>query len=186
MCNQRAQTGCRPFAAIAALLACCAMITVQGSDAAMATPARNFATEATRSSFETISIVGATDPDGNHARIRIVAELPAQVYIVTNTVGPGGHSGWHSHPGPSVVLVKTGTATVYDGHDPTCTPVRYPAGTGFIDAGGTHVHLVRNEGAEQLVTVAFQIVPRGDGRRTDAPVPAPCRGSGRSGANQAR
>jgi quercetin dioxygenase-like cupin family protein len=170
----------RPFAVIAAFVACCAMPTMNGSDAALATPARDFASDVTASFFQRISIVGATDADGSHPRIRLGAELPARVFIVTNTIAPGGHSGWHTHPGPSVVLVKAGTATVYDGHDPNCTAVRYPAGTGFIDAGGTHVHLIRNEGTEQLVTVAFQIVPAADGRRIDAPVPAPCRESGAS------
>ena len=94
--------------------------------------------------------------------------------MVVNTVAAGGHSGWHTHPGPSVVLVKTGTATIYEGDDPTCTPVRYPAGTGFIDAGGGHVHMVRNESKERLVTEAFQIVPARDSRRIDAANPGNC------------
>jgi len=59
------------------------------------------------------------------------------VYVVNNTVAPAGYSGWHTHPGPSVVLVKFGngngpmTAT-----NPTCTPRQAPGRTGFIDAGG--------------------------------------------------
>jgi len=73
-----------------------------------------------------------------------------------------------------VVLVKSGTATVYDGDDPNCTSVRYPAGTGFIDSGGGHVHMVRNEGTEPLVTVAFQIIPTGALRRIDAASPGYC------------
>ncbi len=71
-----------------------------------------------------------------------------------------------------MVLVKSGTATVYDGDDPNCMPVRYPAGTGFIDAGGGH--MVRNEGTEPLVTVAFQIIPTGALRRIDAASPGYC------------
>jgi thiamine biosynthesis lipoprotein len=47
--------------------------------------------------------------------------------------------------------------------------------SGFIDAGGTHVHLVRNESAtDTLVTVAFQIIPQGAARRIDAPKPSQC------------
>jgi quercetin dioxygenase-like cupin family protein len=49
--------------------------------------------------------------------------MPADVYVVTNTVLPGGNSGWHTHAGPSIVAVKSGTATVYDGDDPSCTPM---------------------------------------------------------------
>ena len=43
---------------------------------------------------------------------------------VTNiAVAPGGHSGWHYHPGPVLVVVKTGTITFYMGDDPSCSPL---------------------------------------------------------------
>jgi hypothetical protein len=107
-------------------------------------------------------------------KVRIIARDPSDVYIVRNTVPPGGYSGWHTHPGPSVVSVTAGTATVYDGDDPSCTPVKYPAGTGFIDPGDGHVHMVRNEGTVDLVVVAFQVIPTGAARRIDAPAPGYC------------
>jgi quercetin dioxygenase-like cupin family protein len=107
--------------------------------------------------------------------VKILARDPSDVYVVQNTVAPKGHSGWHSHPGPSIVLVQSGVASVYQGDDPSCTPLQYPAGTGFVDEGGTHVHLVRNAGSEPLVTVAFQILPAGSPtRRIDEPSPGFC------------
>ena len=144
------------------------------SSAALATPAKDFVSDATESFFERINVLAETNREGEDARVKIIAKDPSDVYVVINTVAPGGYSGWHTHPGPSVVLVKSGTATVYDGNDPTCTPVRYPAGTGFIDAGGGHVHMVRNEGSQPLVTEAFQIIPTGDARRIDAASPGYC------------
>jgi quercetin dioxygenase-like cupin family protein len=98
----------------------------------------------------------------------------ADVYVVDTTVPPGGNSGWHTHAGPSIVAVKSGTATVYDGDDPSCTPVTYPAGTGFVDAGGGHVHRVRNAGKVQLELIAFQTIPAGAARRIEAPDPGFC------------
>ena len=98
----------------------------------------------------------------------------ADIYVVDTTVPPGGNSGWHTHPGPSIVSVKSGTATVYDGDDPSCTPVTYPAGTGFVDVGGGHVHLVRNAGNVQLELIAFQMIPAGGVRRIDAADPGFC------------
>ena len=50
----------------------------------------------------------------------------------------------------------------------------YPAGTGFIDKGGGHVHILRNEGNVELETVVFSIVPAGADRRLDAPAPEFC------------
>jgi hypothetical protein len=134
-----------------------------------ATPANGFASDVTKASFDSLHIVYAQEP-----KIRLLVNDPADYYAVINTVVPGGYSGWHTHPGPSVVLVKSGVATVYDGDDPTCTPEIYPAGTAFVDSGDGHVHMVRNEGAANLITQAFQIIPAGEARRIDAPSPGTC------------
>jgi quercetin dioxygenase-like cupin family protein len=158
-------------------LVCCAMALLNWPGVAMATPGKDFVSDFTRSFFEKIRVLSGTGVRGHEledARVKIIAKDPSDVYVVINTVAAGGYSGWHTHPGPSVVLVKSGTATVYDGDDPTCTPVRYPAGTGFIDAGGGHVHMVRNEGTDTLVAEAFQIIPTGDARRIDAASPGYC------------
>lgn len=34
--------------------------------------------------------------------------------LVRATLAPGGSTGWHGHPGPSIVVVKTGTLTMYE------------------------------------------------------------------------
>jgi quercetin dioxygenase-like cupin family protein len=94
-------------------------------------------------------------------------------HVLQNTITPGGTFGWHSHPGPSLVIVKSGTATLYMGDDPTCTPHVVPAGSGFVDAGGD-VHVVRNEGSVDLVTVVASLVPAGAARRIDEPSPGNC------------
>jgi quercetin dioxygenase-like cupin family protein len=97
----------------------------------------------------------------------------SDVHVLQNTIIPGGTFGWHSHPGPSLVIVKSGTATFYMGDDPTCTPHVVPAGSGFVDAGGD-VHVVRNEGSVDLVTVVASLVPAGAARRIDEPDPGNC------------
>lgn len=153
--------------------------------AAVATPGSQFNSETlVRSFFERIAVGTERHRDhrhgdGGHAdddafKVKIKVRDPADVYVVRNRVPPGGHSGWHTHPGPSIVSVKAGTATVYSGDDPSCTGVTYPAGTGFIDEGGEHVHMVRNEGTVELEVIAFQIVPAGAERRIDAPDPGFC------------
>src|SRR5256714_15676524 len=40
------------------------------------------------------------------------------IVVVSIVVTPGGNSGWHYHPGPVLVTVKTGTITFYMGDDP--------------------------------------------------------------------
>lgn len=165
------------FSAVSVFAALSAAVVLQLSGVAVATPASpGFVTAILgKAFFERIRVNTAHGDDDRTANlVRILAKEPSDVYVAQNTVAPGADSGWHTHPGPSVVLVKSGVASVYDGNDPSCAPVTYPAGSGFIDAGGGHVHLVRNTGADPLVTVAFQIVPTGDARRIDAPNPGFC------------
>ena len=121
--------------------------------------------------FEGIDL---TTGDGDAHRVHIKTTGPSDIYVVTNTMAPGGHTGWHTHPGPSLITVQAGTATVYAGNDPTCTPRVYPTGSGFIDPGDGHVHLLRNEDRVDLVTVAVQIVPAGAARQINAPDPGHC------------
>lgn len=93
----------------------------------------------------------------------------SDIYVVFNKIVPGGHTGWHSHPGPSIVSVVSGQATEYRSDD--FFGEVYPAGTAFVDEGGDHSHIVVNEGTTDLVLVAFQILPQGAPRRIDRPAP---------------
>lgn len=108
-------------------------------------------------------------------RIDLTTKGDSDVYVVANTFVPRGASGWHTHPGPSLITVQSGTITAYEGSDPACTPHVYTAGQRFVDPGGTHVHLLRNEGPVDAVTVAVQFIPAGVPRRTDvSPAPGNC------------
>jgi quercetin dioxygenase-like cupin family protein len=97
----------------------------------------------------------------------------SDVSVTESRVGPGGNFGWHSHPGPSLSVVKSGTLTFYRGDDPTCTPTVYQTGDVLIDPGGA-VHIGRNEGSVDLVLVVTRIVPDGAATRIDEPNPGNC------------
>jgi len=90
------------------------------------------------------------------------------VYVVHNKLAPGGHTGWHSHPGPSIITVKAGTASEYHGDEDG--PHVHAAGTSFLEPADT-VHIMRNEGTTDLELVAVQFLPAGAVRRIDAPTP---------------
>jgi quercetin dioxygenase-like cupin family protein len=116
------------------------------------------------------------DPDPRHRdiwRARIITNGPTDVHILENKIAPGGTFGWHSHPGPSLVVVKSGALTLYLASDPTCSPRVVPAGSGFVDNGGD-VHVVRNEGSVEAVVYVASLVPQGFARRIDEPAPATC------------
>ena len=90
--------------------------------------------------------------------------------------GPGGHSGWHSHPGPAVAIVKAGALALYDSEDPTCTPRIYFAGEAFVDHGQGHAHFAHNPSATENteVWVTYFDVPPGTSPRLDEANPGNC------------
>jgi hypothetical protein len=120
---------------------------------------------------------------GSEWESELQTEGLSDVYVQSNVWAPvgdatwpaGGTTGWHTHPGFSLITVTAGTVTAYDGDDPACTPHVYSKGMGFVDPGGGHVHLIRNEGTVQAQTIAVQLIPAGAARRIDAsPAPGNC------------
>ena len=82
-----------------------------------------------------------------------------QLYVVEVTIQPGGWLGWHSHPGLSLVVVKSGTASFYEADG--CAQQVIPTGGTFFEPAGD-VHMVRNESmTEPLVNVVIQLTPPG-------------------------
>ncbi|CAN5784759.1 hypothetical protein BH20CHL8_BH20CHL8_07160 [soil metagenome] len=86
------------------------------------------------------------------------------------TIAPGGHTGWHTHPGGVFVMVESGTFSMYHSD---CSLMTVPAGRGLFEAGG-QVQLARNDGAVPLVlTVVYLDIASPDGPlRADAATPA--------------
>ncbi|HJQ95240.1 MAG TPA: hypothetical protein VJ935_05965 [Acidimicrobiia bacterium] len=148
------------------------VLAVATSATVMATPGSMITTNIiSLGQFEEIDV---KSNDALPHQVRVKTKGSSDVYVVSNTFAPGGHSGWHTHAGPSLITVQSGTITAYDGDDPSCTAQVYEAGTGFIDSGDGHVHLLRNEGTVNAVTIAVQILPAGADRRIDAPNPGNC------------
>ena len=110
--------------------------------------------------------------DGGNIHVRRAQDTVMQQIVIA----PGGHTGWHSHPGPAVALVKSGTLTLFSGNDPTCSGRTYFANQAFVDSGQGHIHMARNpsltENAEVWVT--YFDVPPGASPRQDASNPGVC------------
>ena len=88
------------------------------------------------------------------------------------TFGPNSSTGWHTHPGKTLVTVKTGTFTVYHARD--CAPSVYGPGDAFVELPST-VHVGRNEtGGIVELGVVFFGVPVGGIPRMDQPQPEGC------------
>jgi quercetin dioxygenase-like cupin family protein len=127
-----------------------------------------------KSLFDEIDLNSHTIP-ADQWQARLKTEGMSDVYVVDNKFAPGATTGWHSHPGPSLIFVVSGTVTNYHGNDPTCTGQTYSAGQGFVDQGGDDVHMIRNETSTSAETVAVQLLPQGAPRKIDvSPAPQNC------------
>jgi quercetin dioxygenase-like cupin family protein len=105
--------------------------------------------------------------------VKLMTKDTSDVFVTRNAIAIDGQSGWHSHPGPSLITVTVGEITAYDSDDPLCSPRRYSAGQGFVDFGD-HAHLLRNESGAPAETVAVQFLATGSSRRVDEPAPSTC------------
>jgi quercetin dioxygenase-like cupin family protein len=132
---------------------------------ALATPPRGqTATPLTRATLGIFEAEG----DGIEAESE---RRSADVAIAKVVLQPGGSTGWHHHPGVTLVSVASGTVAEYD---EKCKKTVFTAGEGFVESKG-EVQLVRNHGNVKAVLYATFIVPtQTTDLRIDAPKPEGC------------
>lgn len=147
-----------------------AILLVAGAGAVVATPGSGVVTtNISVGRFGELRIATHVDDHKVFARTKGASDL----HVVSNVIAPGGHTGWHTHPGPSLITVKSGTITAYS-DAPGCPATVYPTGSGFVDPGDGHLHILRNEGSVPAETIAVQLLPAGAPRRIDVPAPGTC------------
>jgi quercetin dioxygenase-like cupin family protein len=160
------------------------MVTALYSGKARATPGQGFtSTPVAQGQFDAFNVfnqfVLPNSGNGEHedAEVWISSQRTKGLSdgaVLSNVWQPGGTTGWHTHPGHTLIFVTAGTVTSYQADDPSCTPLVYTAGMSFVEPGGKHVHIVRNEGAVVAQTIAIRLVPAGQPGRIDAPDPGNC------------
>jgi quercetin dioxygenase-like cupin family protein len=105
----------------------------------------------------------------------LVTTAPTDFIIQQVQLAPGGFTGWHSHFGPVVLTIKSGTATMYRVEHGRCLKVTFPAGSSFVEPVGPHA--LQNESAtDVLETFNAHIIPAGAAQRVGEPDPGVCPG----------
>jgi quercetin dioxygenase-like cupin family protein len=103
-------------------------------------------------------------------------QIGTDVAMAQITVDPGGSSGWHSHPGGAIIVVKTGTLTLYRSIGGQCEIHPYSEGHMFIERPGEVDDVVNTGTIPYVLFVTFPRVPQGESARTDEPDPGTCPG----------
>jgi quercetin dioxygenase-like cupin family protein len=102
-------------------------------------------------------------------RIHVRTTGPSDVLQTRIVLQPAGDTGWHTHPGPVIVVVKSGTLTEY--HDNGCVSV-YQEGSVFFESAG-EAHRVINEGSIASEAYATFLIPTGSQPLEPAADPGP-------------
>ncbi len=114
--------------------------------------------------------------DTSSSGIKIKTHGPKDMLVTSIVVDPSGSFGWHTHPGPVLVSVASGTLSLYHAEHRRCDRETVTAGQGFIEDGGD-VHLARNEGTTPVqLYVTFLAQPGTTEFLTEVAAPAACRG----------
>lgn len=108
----------------------------------------------------------------DRALVNCRSSSPCDVAAVRATLAPGGSTGWHSHPLPSLVIVKTGSLTMREAKGGQCSSRTFSAGQAFIHPAGPHNFA--NASAEQLEFLVTYFAPPAAGLLIDAATPAEC------------
>ena len=104
----------------------------------------------------------------------IPLQFGTDVAMAKITVDPGGSSGWHSHPGGAIIIVKEGALTVYSPVGHKCRTTTYSAGQAFIERPGEVDDVLNTGTVPYVLFVTFPRVPQGDSARIDEPNPGTC------------
>jgi quercetin dioxygenase-like cupin family protein len=106
-------------------------------------------------------------------QLRLRTRGATDFYVQHIVVGPGGYSGWHTHPGLLIGTVISGSIDFYDSN---CRKRSFAAGQVFTE--NTEVHAIINTGVANADLSIAYLIKHNLPRRieADAPVFAPSTG----------
>lgn len=108
------------------------------------------------------ALARAVEPDG------------ADVFVQHLQFPPNQAFAWHTHPGPVIVSIVSGSLTYEDTAHNTCRDRTYTAGHGFVDPGFGHVHrAIAGPSGADFYSV-FLLPPGSENHLIPAPAPEEC------------
>jgi quercetin dioxygenase-like cupin family protein len=96
-----------------------------------------------------IPLAQGSSPDKN---VVLHIKGPSDVLQADLIFQPGGQTGWHTHPGPVVVVIKSGALTEI--HENGCTTV-HPAGSVFFEEADVVHNAINQTGGVTEVFATF-------------------------------
>jgi len=90
----------------------------------------------------------------------------SEMYFQDLVIGPGGYTGWHSHPGLLLITMKEGGIDFYN---KDCVKTPYATGQSFSE--GADPHALVNTGSVNARLLVAYVVKTGEPRRIEQSQP---------------
>ena len=110
--------------------------------------------------MELEALAQAVNPDGS------------RLFLQHSVFAPGQSTGWHTHPGPAIVMVVSGSQTLEEPQGSNCRTITANAGEGFVTTTGVHQAVTGPQGADTWAL--YVLPPDATAVRTPAPTPNAC------------
>ena len=110
--------------------------------------------------MELQALAQAVNPDGS------------RLFLQHSVFAPGQSTGWHTHPGPAIVMVVSGSQTLEEPQGSNCRTITANAGEGVVTTTGGHEAITGAEGADTWAL--YVLPPDATAVRTPAPTPNAC------------
>ena len=107
------------------------------------------------------------EQEDNEWSARLSTSGPSTFIVQDADYLPGGHTGWHSHPGILLLTVTEGSLNWYNDQ---CQKTTYNVGDSFTE--NTAVHYFQNVGSVNVRVMVTYVLAKGQPRRIDQPAPA--------------
>jgi len=114
-----------------------------------------------------LQIIPQAQGQSEDKHVNLHVNGPSDTLVAKLVFQPGAETGWHIHPGPVIVVVKSGALT--ETHSNGCTTV-HPTGSVFFESAG-EVHNATNQTHE--VTEVYATFMSPTGAQPLIPVPDP-------------
>jgi quercetin dioxygenase-like cupin family protein len=108
-----------------------------------------------------------TDAENEDWQLHVRTQGATDFYVQHLVVGPGGYSGWHTHPGLLIGTVVSGSIDFYDAN---CQRRSFTTGQVFTES--TEVHAIINTGTVNADLSIAYLIKHNSPRRIEADAPA--------------
>jgi quercetin dioxygenase-like cupin family protein len=121
---------------------------------------------ATGNDNSNIEAHGVFETSNGEFKANLKTEGPSTIFVQDAAFSPGGHTGWHSHPGLLTLALIAGRLEWYNGN---CELTIYNAGDAWTE--GSQLHYFRSVGKVNVHLMVTYIIAQGATPRIDKPAP---------------